>query len=211
MQIGYQSHVKCSLFDLQISLRRILAVTAVFLLMEAAQAIYHIRATYRHHKRRETAELHPKVDTAVTQHEEINPYPKFLHFSASDYYPKKGIMADPSGPLQNIQTFKACKSAHEHDRRVRRIRHERKRHEQRSFLGKFLRLPTEDLKSLKKFSSFPQPDASNKITPMIDTGMYTTGISRKENDMVDKLAQSKDTANDKMQKEVSLLVKYLKL
>ncbi len=178
-----------------------LAVVTVFLFMEAAQAIHHITRTHRHHRHKESAELHQKGGKDVTQPEEIDPYIKFLHALASDYS-EEGIMADPTGPLQNIQTFKTSKSAHEHKRRPRRNKHGRKRHGQRSVIVKLL--PTEDLKSLKEFPSLSQPHASNTIAVITDRDMKKK-ISRREWKLADKVA------NDKMEKEVSLLVNYLKL
>ncbi len=178
-----------------------LAAATVFLLMETAQAIYHIKMAHRHNRHKETAQLHKNGGKSVTQPGEIKPYIKFLHSMVSDYS-GEGVMTDPSGPLQNIQTFKASKSARGHKRRPRRNRYGGKRHEQQSVLVKFLRLPIDDPRSLKMFTSLPQPDAPHTIAVITDTDMK--GISRKEQEMANKLGPW-------MRKEVSLLIKYLTL
>ncbi len=199
----------CFLFNFQMSLFKIMLLIAITLiLMEAAGAIFHVKDTHRNHKRRETTVgLHQQVNSVVTRPEEIDPYPKFLHFMVADNS-EEGVMADPSSPIQNIRSFTTSRSAH--GGRPRKIRHGRKRHGHRSVLMKVLELPVEDPKQLAKFPSLPQPDAPHTITVITDTGRILKGISPQKWVMADEPVQSKDPVNVRMQKEVGLLVKYLK-
>ncbi len=120
----------------------------LFLLMEMAQAIYHIKAKHRNQRRKETeAKPHGKDDKDITRSEEITEitsYLKFLHFLATEYS-TEGAVADPSSSLHKIRH---AVSRSVHDGRKRRYR---KSKGQRSILVKVLELPVEDPRSLAKF------------------------------------------------------------
>ncbi len=185
-----------------------LLVVITLVLVEVGAAIFQVKGTHRNHKRRETTVgLHQQANSVVTRPEEIDPYPRFLHFMVDDNS-EEGVMVDQSSPLQNIRSFTTSRSAHAG--RPRKIRHGRKRHGHRSVLLKVLELPVEHPKSLKKSPSLPRPNAPNFITVITDTGRILKGISPQQWVMADEPVQSKDPVNMKMQKEVSLLVKYLK-
>lgn len=182
----------------------------IFLLLnfQITLRIVLIRASHRNHKQKQTAKIYKKDEKGVTHPDEINPYPKFLHFLATDTS-EEGVLVDPSSPVQNIHSFTNSRPAH--GSRPRKIRHGRKRHGHRSILVKTLKLPIEDVKSLKNFASLPQPDAPRTITVITESGRILKAISPQQWDMAEEPVQSKDSVNKKMQKEVSLFLKYLKL
>ncbi len=183
----------------------------LFLLMEMTQAIYHIKAKHRNKRHKETdAKPHGKDDKDITRPEEITPYPKFLHFLATDYS-TEGAVADPSSSLHKIRH---AVSRSVHDGRKRR---HRKSKGQRSILVKVLELPVEDPRSLAKFPILPQPDAQNKMMVITETGKILKGIALMQLDMEDDSAALKESdkssakiKND-MHKKVSVLMNFLKL
>ncbi len=130
----------------------------LFLLMEMAQAIYHIKAKHSNKKRKET-EAKPRHNAPRRNHI----IPKFLQFLTTDYS-TEGAVADPSSSLHKIR-HAVSRSLHDGQKR----RH-RKSKGQRSILVKVPELPAEDLRSLAKFPIRPQPDALNKMMVITESG-----------------------------------------
>ena len=198
--------------SLQMTMKMMYIVATLFLLVQVVQAVYHIKATHRNKKRKETkAKQHGKGDKAVTRPDQVNPYSKFLHFLATDYS-TEGVVIDPSSPFQNPQSFTVSRSAY-----GGRPKRNRKSHGQRSVLVKVLELPVEDPRSLRKYPSLPQPDAPNTMTVITETGKILKGIAPLQWNMEEQTVEPKDNENSKsknkknMHKKVSILVKYLKL